>query len=817
MSAGVAVVLTVGGSGPALLATAACLSRGPETRPELVLVAAASGPLAPLVASVATRYSGQAIEASPRPGVALNAAVRATAGDLVACLPAGFLLAPAFLERCRELFARHPDTAVAAPDVCLVTRDGVGSAIWGPPALDAAGLLADPARTAPVFVFRRAVWQAAGGFDEQLEGLVEYEFCLRLALDGRSLQHLPGPMVTRELAPGSRTPGRSDDDHLRALRAVLTRHEGAIGAAMQDVLVAREIAFGRTRELHRSLLASRDADLAELDRLRAEAAHHRAYLAHHGKTAVEWGDLRRTDPVSRDWGYDRGGPIDRRYIETFLADHSSDVRGSVLEIQENDFTRACGGPRVSASHVLDIDASNPRATVIADLRHAPTLAADSFDCIILTQTLHVVDDMGTALAECYRVLRPGGVLLATFPAASRVCLEYGQDGDFWRLTPAGARHLIQTTFGRSQTTSDVFGNVLTNTAFLQGLGAGELTDAEYAQADPYFPALTGIRARKGGGPPRSTPRGVVLLYHRVDAAHDPQGLSISPEEFTRHLEVLHRTCTVVPLDEMLGTPPAQLPERAVALTFDDGYVDNLTAAAPLLERHGVPATFFLTTRWIDTPGEYWWDMLERILGTDADIPAVFGVRHGESSRALPTATPADRASTQRTLHDVLVHASLAERDDVVDALMAWSGQRQATSLVRRPMVADEIRELARLPGMTIGAHTVNHVSLPDQPAAVMLTEIEESRLTLRALTGHSVDALAFPYGALDRTSAAAVRHACAWGLTCESRPVADSFDAAATPRLEAGRLDASALAVALERLFTGEADAPRSASRLPAV
>ena len=120
-----------------------------------------------------------------------------------------------------------------------------------------------------------------------------------------------------------------------------------------------------------------------------------------------------------------------------------------------------------------------------------------YDCIILTQTLHVIDDMGAAMAECYRILKPGGVLLATFPAASRVCLEYGEDGDCWRMTPAGARALVRSSFEPAVVSCEAFGNVLTNTAFLHGLGAAELTDQEFdTLRSRTFPPLRGSARRR---------------------------------------------------------------------------------------------------------------------------------------------------------------------------------------------------------------------------------------------------------------------------------------------------------------------------------
>ncbi len=596
----IAVLLRVTEGGAAFLKTADAIARLRGMATEIAIIGSPGH--SPLVDSAAARLGARTFAAGVSPGAAMNAAVRETEAAFVAVIGEGFLPAPALFQRSAAAFAGEQAVAALAPGVRLVGPEDEDVAEWGPPALDASALLADPARTPPVFVCRRAAWQDVR-FDERLDGLVEYEFWLRLALTGRILRHLPGPLVTREAASAGRR-DRDDDEHLRLLREVLGRHEGAVAAHMRAALVEREVGFGRTREMHRQLLARRDADLAALDQMRAAAAHHRAYLEHHGAAALDWGDLRRVDPLSRDWGYDRGTPVDRRYIESFLAAHSSDVRGAVLEIQEDDFTRAFGGPRVDTSDVLDIDAANTRATVLADLRCAPGIEAARFDCIILTQTLHVLDDMPAALGECRRMLRPGGVLLATFPAASRVCLEYGREGDFWRMTPAGARRLVEDSFAPSQTSCDVFGNVLTTTAFLHGLAAEELTDQEYDVGDPYFPAITGIRARKSEHPVRVRPRGVVLLYHRVSAEPDVHGLAIAPAELARQLEHVRDTCSVMPLDALLRTPPEQLPERPVALTFDDGYLDNLTAAAPLLSNYGMPAMFFCTTRWLDAPGEY---------------------------------------------------------------------------------------------------------------------------------------------------------------------------------------------------------------------
>jgi peptidoglycan/xylan/chitin deacetylase (PgdA/CDA1 family)/SAM-dependent methyltransferase len=805
------VIVPVGAGGRALLRTGDSIGRQQTAAADILLVEELQSPSPALVESLVARMHAAVVPPGARPGIALNQAVHRGAGEYLVFLPAGLMLHESFIRRCESAFDADSSIAAVASAIALRTADGSGELRWMPDARTVAGILSDTRSNPPGLAIRRRVWESVGGFDEELDGLVDYEFWLRFASARHPVATLPEPLLFREMSERGSGDATDDRGHLERFRAVLDRHANAIEQEMAAVLVSREIRFGELREAHRALLAQRDAELGELDRLRGDAAHHRAYLAHHGRGGVDWGDLRRVDPVSRDWGYDRGQPVDRRYIEQFLASHSSDVRGSVLEVQEDDFSRAYGGPRVDECSILDIDAANGRATVLADLRAAPGIPSNRFDCIILTQTLHVIDDMAAALGECHRILKPGGVLLATLPAASRVCLEYGEDADFWRATPAGARALFRFAFTPSHTSSTVFGNVLTNTAFLQGLASAELTDPECAAADPYFPALTGIRARKTDAPSRAAPRGVVLLYHRLDEQPDVHELAIPPALFAHHLQWLKTECTLMPLDDLLAAAPDQLPARPVALTFDDGYVDNLEVAVPLLE--GTPASFFLTTRWLDEPGEYWWDVLERVLLGGADVPASLQVTI--SGRA-ETLAAGDRDARQRAywrLHDAMVHASVGERDRLEACLSTWSG---GGALRVRPVNADEVRRLAAVPGVTVGAHTINHVALPDQSPESALAEVTQSRATLARVIGKPVNLFAYPYGAIDRRSAAGVRESCRWGLSCDEEPLGEAFDAARVPRLGVKRWEVAELASRVERLFeAGRYSGPRAFTLSP--
>jgi SAM-dependent methyltransferase len=210
---------------------------------------------------------------------------------------------------------------------------------------------------------------------------------------------------------------------------------------------------------------------------------------------VRWGSLRRTVPFSRAWGYDRGTPIDRVYIEAFLAEHAADVAGACLEVLNADYTDRFGGTRVSRRDVLDIDPSNTQATIVADLGEADSLPAQQFDCVIFTQTLHLVPDMRTAVANVWQSLAPGGVLLLTVPALGRHDTRKGSHHDRWRVTTTGLQWLLSGLPGANATTS-TYGNLLACTAFLYGLAAGELTTEELQVTDPQFPLIVGARVRK---------------------------------------------------------------------------------------------------------------------------------------------------------------------------------------------------------------------------------------------------------------------------------------------------------------------------------
>ena len=207
--------------------------------------------------------------------------------------------------------------------------------------------------------------------------------------------------------------------------------------------------------------------------------------------------LTRLDPVSRTFGFDRGKPVDRWYIERFLAEHADDVRGRVLEVAEPTYTQWYGGDEVTQSDVLYAAPGNPEATVVGDLATGQGLPRGAYDCFVMTQTLQVIYDVSGAVRGTRDVLAPNGVLLATVPGISQISREDRRDwGDWWRFTSDSARRLFGDAYGAENVEVEAHGNVLSAACFLYGFAAEELSEAELAHRDPDFEMLMTIRAVK---------------------------------------------------------------------------------------------------------------------------------------------------------------------------------------------------------------------------------------------------------------------------------------------------------------------------------
>ena len=239
--------------------------------------------------------------------------------------------------------------------------------------------------------------------------------------------------------------------------------------------------------------------------------------------------------------------------------------------------------------------------------------------------------------------------------------------------------------------------------------------------------------RRAIGLPRWPAGGLVLIYHRVaDLAFDPQQLAVTPEHFADHLDVINEYGAPMPLATLVESAQrGELPRRAVAVTFDDGYADNLLNAVPRLARARVPATVFVSTGAVASGREFWWDELERLLLADG---------------ASASGHYAELCGRLRGL-------DADARERVLAGLWSSAGVPRQARATHRPLRCDEIAALARCEGITIGSHTHSHPSLSSLPPDEQRREVAGARHLLESIVGSPVTTLAYPFGGAEDVSA----------------------------------------------------------------
>jgi SAM-dependent methyltransferase len=213
---------------------------------------------------------------------------------------------------------------------------------------------------------------------------------------------------------------------------------------------------------------------------------------------VEFGSLRRTKPVSPSRGLDRGLPVDRYYIRNFLSRNAAAIAGCVLEVGDDAYTREFGREKVLRSDVLHTAGGNPQATVVADLACVPQMPSDCFDCIILTQTLQFIFDFRGAIDTVHRILKPGGVVLATLPGISRTLRSVLAQRLVLELYSRFRAASLRRAFSAGNVQIESFGNVLAASCFLHGLAAEELTREELDYRDPGYEVTIAFATDQGG-------------------------------------------------------------------------------------------------------------------------------------------------------------------------------------------------------------------------------------------------------------------------------------------------------------------------------
>jgi SAM-dependent methyltransferase len=206
-----------------------------------------------------------------------------------------------------------------------------------------------------------------------------------------------------------------------------------------------------------------------------------------------WGNLRRLTPISASFGFDRGTPIDRYYLRRFLIQEQDAIRGVAGEVSESRYVDEYGGDRVSRVEVIDIDADNPRATIVADLAQAASLPEATFDSLVVIQTLQYTSSPSAAISNCLQALRGGGSLLIVVPGLTSHDPRMPLDHDYWRFWPAGIESLLREAAPQARRRVVGYGNLVAALGLLHGLAAEELKPQELDHNDRHFPVVVCAR------------------------------------------------------------------------------------------------------------------------------------------------------------------------------------------------------------------------------------------------------------------------------------------------------------------------------------
>jgi glycosyltransferase involved in cell wall biosynthesis len=463
---------------------------------------------------------------------ARNAGLTALSTRYVIFLDADDRLEPRAIAAGLACFARTPDSCFVYGGHLYIDREG-----------NKTGERFEPPGEAPYLhllrrnfigmhatvMYRRDLLAAAGGFDERLRRCEDYDVYLRMTRQ-HPIAGFPDLVAAYRLHGGNMS-----GDHRRMLQAALDVHAGhaptpgdsadaraawSEGRQRWRRYYAEEMALARYRRRQRGTpLSSSLADLARIAVLSPRVAARDLFGGLRRRAAallprplgerllprrdrvppvsrVRFGDLRRVTPISPSFGFDRGLPVDRYYIERFLARNASEIVGRVLEVGDNEYTRRFGGSRVTCSDVLHVSAGNPRATFVGDVTDPGVLPDHAFNCIIFTQTLQLIYDVRAAVVQLHRALAPGGALLVTAPGISQI--DRGEWGKtwFWSFTPAAIERLFGDVFGPDEVRVQRYGNVFAATAFLQGLAVEELDLSDLDPIDRAYPVIVAMRARK---------------------------------------------------------------------------------------------------------------------------------------------------------------------------------------------------------------------------------------------------------------------------------------------------------------------------------
>jgi glycosyltransferase involved in cell wall biosynthesis/SAM-dependent methyltransferase len=518
-----------------------------QTHPHVEIVVVDDGS-SDNTSDVAARYAGVRAVRQENQGLAAarNTGIRESHAPFLVFLDADDRLLPHALEAGLTCFDAHPECAFVSGGFRRIDPDGLALGDPVIPRITTAHYVETLKRSYismhATVMFRREILELVGGFDQSLRVCEDFDIYLRIVRSH--------PVCCHEsvVAEYRRHPASISNDTTLMLKTALrvlrsqtqyiktdTRYREAYRTGKRfwkelyggDLIKDLKQSLGQghaRRAVSTSMALARFAPISTFRRLAGSMAWNATRVA--VRTAkrilpepmivrlrawrtgrryppvgrVRLGDLQRLTPVSRVFGYDRGLPIDRYYIEGFLFHRARDVAGQVLEIADNAYTMKFGGARVVTSDILHVNNDNPLATLVGDLAHAPQIPSDRFDCIILTQTLHLIYDVKGALRTVYRILKPNGVLLLTSPGITQVGQGVPGSGWYWAFTHDSIRRLLEEVFPPANVHVEDHGNVFAAVAFLHGMALEEVSKKALDYHDPAYQVIVAARAVKPDGP-----------------------------------------------------------------------------------------------------------------------------------------------------------------------------------------------------------------------------------------------------------------------------------------------------------------------------
>lgn len=489
-------------------AVASCLS---QTVPPAEIIVVMNGPADEQALSSHRQGTVRLIHcASHHQAAARNAGVVEAHSEYVLFLDAEDRLLPQAVASSLSCLGSRPDAGFVYGGIRLVgeSRQPIGADRYEPigkePYFDM--LKGNIAATLASAVYDRKKLLEVGGFDESLPGVDDYDLHLRLSRRHPVVSH---PTTITECSARPTEGSAPGEVSLEAVLKVLDRQQSQ---ADSDPKVTAAVEAGRRtwKEIHdaepvsgtsgRSDAGLRRGKLPLGTAAKLSARHLWQKLRGQDPAPlvvnVDFGDFDRVRPISADFGYDRGTPVDRYYVEQFLEKQATDIQGRVLEVGDDSYSRRFGGARITKQDVLHVSASNPAATIVGSLSDVDLLPAGAFDCLVLTQTLHLIYDMPAAVRSMHRALKPGGVALVTVPGLSPIDRGEWRHTWYWFLTRFSATRLFEEVFGTGNVVVETHGNAHVATAFLQGVSLEELDPSKLAPTDDSLAILVTVVARK---------------------------------------------------------------------------------------------------------------------------------------------------------------------------------------------------------------------------------------------------------------------------------------------------------------------------------